>query len=89
MSANADKDFDDLMYINENESENETHLIHENDVLNSHFIVSWQCSTMLQTSTSHAKHKYCDTFLISEHYYCWNRWWNFEEWCLYCDMILK
>ena len=39
MSANADKDFNDSMYISENESENKIHLIHENDVLNSHFII--------------------------------------------------
>ena len=70
MSANADKDFDDLMYINENESENETHSIHENDVLNSCSIASQQHSIMSQASTSHAKHEHCDTFLISEHYHC-------------------
>jgi len=39
VSANANKNFDDLIYINENESENKTHSIHENDVLNSHSIV--------------------------------------------------
>ena len=38
MSANANKDFDDSMYISKNESENETHSIHENDVLNFCFI---------------------------------------------------
>ena len=70
VSANADKDFDDSMYISENELKNETHSIHENDVLNSHSIASQWCSTMSQTSTSHAKHEHHNTFLIFEHYCC-------------------
>ena len=74
LSANADKDFDDSIYINENESENETHSIHENDVLNFCSIISWWHSTMSQTSTFHAKHEHHNTFLISEHYYYWNKW---------------
>ena len=69
MSVNADKNFDDLMYISENESENKTHSIHENDVLNSHSITFQQHSIMLQTSIFCAKCKHHDTFLISEHYY--------------------
>ena len=89
MLANADKDFDDSMYINENELKNKTHSIHKNNILNSHSIVFWQHSTISQTSIFYAKHKHCDTFLISEHYHCWSRWWNFEEWCLCCDMSLK
>ena len=46
VSVDADKDFDDSMYINKNESENKTHLIHENDVLNFCSITFWQHLTM-------------------------------------------
>ena len=89
VSANVDKDFDDSIYINENKSENKTHSIHENDVLNFCSIVFWWCSTMSQTSIFCAKHEHHDTFLIFKHYCCWSRWWNFEEWCLCYDMIQK
>ena len=39
MLADADKDFDNSMYISKNESENKIHSIYENDVLNSHSII--------------------------------------------------
>ncbi len=70
LPADADRGFDDPMYISEDESEDEAHSIHENGVLNSRSVASRRRSTMSQAPTPRAQRERRGTPLASGHYRC-------------------